>query len=238
MTESLDLLERVASTPFGITEAELPSATPGDDEGDDERLPADPVAEARALAHERKIKDAQKELFQKLKHDAQVIYGLTRGVPGVRSPEEWAKLLEKVGDELGNGRFIVRQLGAERYLDYKTVAALITLRQNLIADLDHAGAAEIMMVDAAVIAYYNMLRTQGWIGNLSLVVERELFGQEPLNEIHGPTVGDALEEQLRRLSDVILPLQDRSARMMLRSLEALRARPNASPRRRKGRGCG
>jgi hypothetical protein len=37
-----------------------------------------------------------------------------------------AEVLEKAGDEIGNGCFIVRQLGAERYLDYETVAVLIT----------------------------------------------------------------------------------------------------------------
>ncbi len=72
-----------------------------------------------------------------------------------------------------------------------------------------------------MISYYNLLRTQRWIGNLSLVVERELFGQEPLNEIHGDKVGDRLEEQLRRLAEVLLPLQDRAGRMMTRSLEFL-----------------
>ena len=70
-----------------------------------------------------------------------------------------------------------------------------------------------------MIGYFNMLRTQRWIGDLCLVVERELFGQEPLNEIHGDKVGDRLEEQLRRLAEVMLPLQDRAARMMMRSLE-------------------
>jgi hypothetical protein len=49
-----------------------------------------------------------------------------------------------------------------------------------------------MMADSAIIAYCNMLRVQGWIGNLCLVVERDLFGQAPLNELHGHTVGKQL----------------------------------------------
>ena len=191
----------------------------------EERLPRDPEAEARAEEYQRKVREEQRAQFQKLKYDAQAIYGLSRGPLGVRSPEKWAEILEKAGDEIGNGRFIVRCLGAESYLDYDTVAVLITFRQNLVADLEHAGAAEIMRIDAAVVAYFNMLTTQGWMGNISLVVERELFGQTPLNAIHGPTVGAALEEQLRRLAEIILPLQERSARMMLRSLEALSSRP-------------
>jgi hypothetical protein len=61
----------------------------------------------------------------------------------------------------------------------------------------------------------------GWIGNLALAVEGQLFGQEPLNEIHGPQVGNCLEEQLRRLAEVMLPLQERTHRMMMRSLLAI-----------------
>ncbi len=75
-----------------------------------------------------------------------------------------------------------------------------------------------MLIDAAVIAYFNMLRTQRWIGNLSLVVERELFGQAPLNELHAEHTAENLERHLRRLAEVMLPLQERAHKMMARSL--------------------
>jgi hypothetical protein len=147
---------------------------------------------------------------------------LARSRAGVRTPQERAQM-EKAGDTLGNGRFLVQQLGAERYLDPAMVAALITLRQKLIADLKRpTKAADIMIIDSAVLAYYNMLRVQGWIGNLALVVERELFGQEPLNELHGEGVGEKLTEDIRRLGEVLLPLQDRAQKMMLRILDRLR----------------
>jgi hypothetical protein len=119
----------------------------------------------------------------------------------------------------------LRFLGAERYLEPAVVAVLVTLRQNLMAELPRVTAADVMMIDAAIIGYYNMLRTQRWIGDLSIVVERELFGEEPLNFYHGDKVGDRLEQQLRRLAEVMLPLQERAARIMMRSLEGLRSRP-------------
>ena len=59
----------------------------------------------------------------------------------------------------------------------------------------------------------------------TLAFEREAFGQTSLNEIRGPTVGEQLREQLERLSEVILPLQDRAHRMMIRSLVQLRSPP-------------
>jgi hypothetical protein len=130
----------------------------------------------------------------------------------------------------------VRCLGAERYLEPEIVAVLITLRQNLMSERPHLTAADVMKIDAAIIGYYNMLRTQRWIGDLSLVFERELFGQEPLNEIHGARVGEQLEKQLRRLGETMLPLQERAARMMMRSLEALGpGRTGNQPKGRRGR---
>jgi len=107
------------------------------------------------------------------------------------------------------------------------------LRQNLIADLLTPSTADLMRIDAAVIAYFNMLRAQGLIGNLTLAVEQELFGEEGLRRIHGEIVGNRLEEQGRRLAEVLLPLQERASRMMNRSLDALprrdtTRRPNPS----------
>lgn len=133
--------------------------------------------DARADAHELRVRAEFNTQFQRLKDEARAVYGVMEGRQGVRSPAEWQRLLEKAGGEIGNGRFIVRCLGAERYLDAATVAVLITHRQNLIAELAKPTTADVMRIDAAIIAYYNMLRVQGWIGNLALIVERELFGQ-------------------------------------------------------------
>jgi len=80
----------------------------------------------------------------------------------------------------------------------------------------------MMMIDSAVIAFYNMLRVQGWVGNSALVVERELFGQDSLNEFNGSTVGDRLAEQITRPPEGLIPLQERCQRMMNRSLAPLR----------------
>ena len=160
--------------------------------------------------------------FQRLKDEAHSIFGMVEGRPGVRSRAEWEKLLDKAGDNIGAGRFIVQCLGAERYLDAETVAVLITLRQNLIAELGQVSTADLMMIDSAIVAYYNLIRTQRWIGDTALVVERELFGQAPLNEFHGSTVGDRLAEQITRLSEGLIPLQERCQRMIHRSLAPLR----------------
>lgn len=203
---TLHLEEAVAPAEAGMT----PEASSATDAGD-----------PRAAEIEDRHRQQQTVQFQRLKDDARALFGMVDGAPGVRSWADVQKLLEKAGDEVGNGRFLMRYLGAERYLDAGTVAVLLTLRQNLIADLPKPNAADIMMIDTAVIAYYNVLRVQSWIGNLSLIFERELFGQAPLDEVHGPTLGERLKEDLERLQEVLLPLQDRRNRMLIRSLERL-----------------
>jgi hypothetical protein len=181
-----------------------------------------PDVDDSADEHERRVKEEMDDQFQRLKDEAHAIFGMVEGRPGVRSRAEWGKLLDKAGDDIGTGRFIVRCLGAERYLDAETVAVLITLRQNLIAELGQVSTADLMMIDAAIVAYYNLIRAQRWIGDTALVVERELFGQSPLNEIHGSATGDRLVEQITRLSEGLIPLQERCQRMMSRSLAPLR----------------
>ena len=89
--------------------------------------------------------------------------------------------------------------------------------------IERPTAADTTSADIAIIAYRNLLRVQGWIGSLCLTVERELFGQAPLNEIHGSTVGKELEQNLRRLEEHVL-LLERCHRMMARGIAHLEAR--------------
>ncbi len=92
-----------------------------------------------------------------------------------------------------------------------------------------------MVIDLAVMAYHNALRVQGWIGDLSLVIEHELFAEEPLKvtlrQQYGPQFdGFAVEEALRRLREQLLPLCERVNRQLLQNLQALqRPRPGSSP---------
>jgi len=73
--------------------------------------------------------------------------------------------------------------------------------------------------EAAGLADYNRLRVQGWTGNIALSMERHLFGQQP--GISGAATQDA-EAAIHRISETLLPLQERCHRMMARSLSAMR----------------
>jgi len=59
---------------------------------------------------------------------------------------------------------------------------------------------------------------------LCLVVERELFGQEPVSEANGATVGERIEREMHQLEQTLVPLLDRAHRMLVRSLDRMDAR--------------
>ncbi|MGI9482022.1 MAG: hypothetical protein ACR2OR_06665 [Hyphomicrobiales bacterium] len=163
------------------------------------------------------------EQFEKLKDEAQAVFGQVKGgYNGVKSTKEWDAILEEARDSISNGSFLVRCLGAERFLDFRTVAVLITYRQNLIAELDNATAANMMLIDAAVMSFHNMLRAQGWLGNLCLEFEGELFARRlPDNPIRYEKIQD-LEQGMKRMNDVILPHIDRAQKMLIRALTNLK----------------
>jgi hypothetical protein len=117
-----------------------------------------------------------------------------------------------------------------RHLDLALVATLTQLRQELLQGIDDPTAADKMLADTAVMAYRNLLRIQGWIGSLCLVAERELFGQEPVNEANGTTVGDRFDREVHQLEQSMMPLLDRAHRMLVRSLDRLDACRSGGPK--------
>jgi hypothetical protein len=182
----------------------------------------EPIESAEAF--ERRIQQENNAQFQQLRDQAQATLAAVKGSRAIRRPEDWEGMFLKANVEYSSGRFILKQLGAERYLEPELMATLAQLRRDLLAGIESPTAADTMMADSAIIAYRNMLQVQGWIGNLCLTVERELFGQAPLDQLQGHTVGKQLTEQIGRLEEVMMPLLERCHRMMARSLAHLEAR--------------
>ncbi len=181
-------------------------------------------AELAAEAHERRVAAELNAQHQELRDQAQALLAAVKGRRGIYRDEDWQKKFLQAKENYESGRFLLEQLGAERYLEPELMATLAQLRRDLLVGIENPTAADTMMADSAVIAYRNMLRMQGWIGNLCLVVERELFGQESLNEIHGPTTGKKLTQEISRLEEVLMPLLERCHRVMARSFAVLEAR--------------
>jgi len=185
----------------------------------------DPETEAYLIKRDAEL-NAQ---HQELRDQARATLAAVKGHGRVQSEQDWQRICSQARINYESGRFFIEKLGAERYLEPELMATLAQLRLNLLTGIQNPTAADTMMADSAVIAYRNMLRVQGWIDNLCLVVERELFGQEPLNQYHGHTVGKKLTEEIRRLEEVMMPLLERSHRMMAKSFAYLEGRRGKAP---------
>ena len=101
---------------------------------------------------------------------------------------------------------------------------LLHIRQQLLVNIEFPTMTDQLHADSAIVAYRHMLRIQEWIDSICLTVERALFGQEPLQEIHG----DKLEEQLRKLENDLMPLLHRSQKMLHAALAKLETRSAAT----------
>src|SRR5262249_44779551 len=130
------------------------------------------------------------------------------------------KLNEEAHREYEIGAFLLDRLGAQRHVDPKLMATLMSLRQRILVEWGITAAAEMMVVDLALLSYYQALRVNGWIGDLALFIEHEFFGT--------PTAATdrrqerAIEERMRRMSEQLMPLFERANRMLIRNLQAIK----------------
>jgi hypothetical protein len=173
--------------------------------------------------------------YTQLRKHARAAVKAFEGWGSIRSPEEWQTVCEDASQRYQSGRFLLERLGAERFLDPQLMATLWQLRQGLLEEYGTTSPAMTMGIDLAVMSYYNALRVQGWIGDLALVIEQELFGEDALKvklrQQYGAQFdGFAVEEALRRLREQLLPLCERVNRQLRQHLQALqRGHPGSSP---------
>jgi hypothetical protein len=173
--------------------------------------------------------------YTQLRRNARAAVKAFEGWGSIRSPEDWQAACEDAGKRYQSGRFLIERLGAERFLDPQLMATLWQLRQGLLEEYGTASPTMTMAIDLAVMSYYNALRIQGWVGDLALVIEEELFGEDALKvklrQQYGAQFnGFAVEEYLGRLREHLLPLFERVNRQLLQNLQALqRGRPGSSP---------
>jgi hypothetical protein len=107
---------------------------------------------------------------------------------------------------------------------------LLTLRRRMVDEHGAETAAELLLIDSAVLSYYHFLRINGWIGDLSIWLEHEFWGHDKsltakFRDYYGPdrVRGLTVEDLVQRIGEQLLPLLDRANRIMLRNLKALRA---------------
>jgi len=174
--------------------------------------------------------EALKKRQGKLFHQARSVYRAMDEWHAGPTPEEgerdWLKTCEDASAEYKSGRFLIERLGAERVMDPKLMATIWGLRQNLIEEVGVTTVAESMAVDLAVLSYYNVLRIQGWIGNLALHIEHEFFGLEgpsaKMRKQRGRVEGLAVEDSCRRFAEQLIPLLEKANKLTVRNLKAVR----------------
>src|SRR5713226_6497640 len=170
--------------------------------------------------------EKDRQQAQYVRRNARATYRAMEGWKGVRGEEDWLEVCADSREHYESGGFFLERLGAERYLDPQLMATLLSLRQRLIAECGITTATEMMLLDLALLGYYHTLRVHGWIGDLALHIEHQFFGQDALAE-NGQRPGRrrgrfSVEEDVRRLSEQLMPLLDRSNRMVIRNLKAIK----------------
>jgi hypothetical protein len=151
-------------------------------------------------------RQADHRQYQELRKHARAMIRAFEGWGQIRSEEEWQAACDEAAKRYQSGRFLLERLGSERFLDPQLMATLWQLRQGLLEEYGGESPAMTMMIDLAVMSYHNAVRVQGWIGDLALTIEQELFGEESLKvklrQQYGAQFdGFAVEEALRRLRE-------------------------------------
>jgi hypothetical protein len=175
------------------------------------------------------------ERHRRLLGDARASYPAMADWGEVAGPEHWQETVSKADAGLEDGSFLLERLGADRHRDPGLAAVVLALRRRLIDEQGATSAADRMLVDSAVLSYYQFLRVNGWIGNLGRLFDAEFFQLFAASaKLPGPFDSDAArpfrgEEVAERIAEQLMPLLDRSNRMMLRNLKALRERRQGPP---------
>jgi hypothetical protein len=184
----------------------------------------------------QKARAEDQRLYKHLLWDARAVMRAMEGWRGSSLETEagWRQACEEARQRYHSGRFLIERLGAERFLEPHLMAILWQLRQRLVNEYASQSPTATMLIDLAVMSYYNALRVQAWIGDLALHIEHEFFCQEgptaKLRQQWGYQVeGLAVEESLRRLAEQLLPLFERANRQLIRNLHALRTLRHGPP---------
>ena len=185
---------------------------------------------------EKRLEQQQQEwasIVQALEDNSMAVFRAMRRLRHESEPEQ----VERVLTSFEDGRFLIDRMGAESTVDQDLAVVLLDLRRRL-RDQYGTDPAAIMLIDRAVSAYQDFIRVTGWIGNLSIHIERELFGPgAPKADFQGRTIrGLTVEQHLSRIRESLLTLAERCGRVMrqaLSALEALREVPSEAVERSK-----
>ena len=174
------------------------------------------ISQPPALRERRRIQDA-----------ADVLKRSYPELSALQIQEDWERATELLDEDYRSGQFLLDTLGADRYVETKISMTILLIRKKMIEDLQIESAAEFMLMDAALMAYYNGIKLQRMFGDLATQVERELFHDDSLS-VNLKDSGNLevanfkVEAMLNRASDKLMNLIDRTNKMMIRNIKAIR----------------
>lgn len=168
----------------------------------------------------RAIDDRKRELIKRssMQHLANVEWS------SIKSQREWDKAQKTAVEDYLSGKFFMDRLGGWKENDPQIVATLLYMRSSSIIELELETVPELMLLDLALITYYQILRFHGLAGDINWFIDLEFFLQEPpiKYDNYGRPDGIKTEDRINELVDNVIPLIDRLQRMFQRNLKAIR----------------
>jgi hypothetical protein len=126
---------------------------------------------------------ARKLEAEQLRADAQACARAMNHSPLLGDPTEpksFEDVVSKSLDDYRSGKALMDHIGAAGLLDPATTGMLLAIRRGLIEETGAMTITDMVLVDMAVLAFANAMRIQSRVGNTSLLIEAEMFGQPSL----------------------------------------------------------
>lgn len=175
--------------------------------------------ETDRIAEQRKHKHHQR--FRRIKRSAYTAIAVTEEKIRCTLPRnDREKILEAAG-RFENGTFVLKRTGLDIGLDPEMAAVLNHIRSELIEEVPNPKLQDIIAVDMVVMALRQFYRLNAWLENISLTLEREMFLEEGLAEIHGPDKAERIELRIALLETKIMKMIERVSNQVFRALDRL-----------------
>lgn len=186
-----------------------------------EKAPSLCSSDASAEAHELRVQAELNAQYLELRRQARGVFDALKGRIGANSEKSLEEAFEKAAADYTSGQFLMQRLGADRHFDIQLVATLTQLRNGILNDIEAPTAIDHMLADTALAAYRNFIRVQGWLGSASLEFERGMFGHRRPEEVLGTAEVEEASRVLEKIEHSLLPLLERSQRMLIRALDRI-----------------
>jgi len=128
-----------------------------------------------------------------------------------------------------NGRFFLRNLGLFYEVHPDLSLAIFNLRQEWIRQYDLRTVPELLLLDQAMLAYFQVIRMNKEVANMLSITESNLFFADPPaikikkeNRLNNEFDGFVAEDAIKQLQERIMLIMERFNQMFLRNLRALR----------------